>query len=270
MESLIKIQKSTGGKDIVSARELYESLGFEISNWAKWYRKNIENNDFAIENVDYSSFVIEKNADNQTFNPKPTKDFAITIDFAKRLAMLARTERGEQIRRYFIECERCLNTQSTKALPSNYKEALKALIQAEEEKESLIVINEKQKRKILNQELDLIYQSRVLQAGSNDLISSTVIAKELGTTAILLNRFLHEIGLIYKVNDVWVPYAQFQNYGLTNTKTYVTTDDYGNEKVHIHTYWSQLGRKFIHRVYEPSSKPKPVKLSKKELEALKF
>lgn len=81
----------------VSARELYQQLGFDSSNWNKWYKKNILNNSFAIEGEDYSELVLSTNR---------TKDFALSLDFAKRLAMMARTQRGEQIRAYFIECEK--------------------------------------------------------------------------------------------------------------------------------------------------------------------
>lgn len=81
----------------VSARELYQQLGFDSSNWKKWYKKNILNNSFAIEGEDYSELVLSTNR---------TKDFALSLDFAKRLAMMARTERGEAIRAYFVQCEK--------------------------------------------------------------------------------------------------------------------------------------------------------------------
>ena len=37
-----------------------------------------------------------------------TYDFALSIDFAKKLSMLARTETGEKIRKYFIDVEKKL------------------------------------------------------------------------------------------------------------------------------------------------------------------
>lgn len=81
----------------VSARELYQQLGFDSSNWNKWYKKNILKNSFAIEREDYFELVLSTNR---------TKDFALSLDFAKRISMMARTQRGEQIRAYFIECEK--------------------------------------------------------------------------------------------------------------------------------------------------------------------
>lgn len=98
MNELIRITESNG-KQAVSARELYEKLGYDLSNWKRWYQKNIINNSFAIENQDYVGFVTMTSGNN-------VQDFAISIDFAKRLSMMARTETGEQIRNYFIEIEK--------------------------------------------------------------------------------------------------------------------------------------------------------------------
>ena len=97
MNELIKIQDFDGsGKRAVSARELYEGLGYDPSQWARWYRKNIVNNRFAIENEDYSKLDMMSRS----------IDFALTIDFAKKLSMMARTPEGEKIRDYFIEVEK--------------------------------------------------------------------------------------------------------------------------------------------------------------------
>lgn len=95
MNELIKIVENDG-KKAVSARELYEKLGFAPQHWANWYKKNITNNSFAVENEDYAQLPLSGR----------TIDFALSIDFAKRLSMMARTETGEQIRNYFIEIEK--------------------------------------------------------------------------------------------------------------------------------------------------------------------
>lgn len=95
MNELIKITENDG-KQAVSARELYEKLGFDISQWSRWYKKNIMENPFAIEGQDYAKLDIMSR----------TQDFALSIDFAKRLSMMARTETGEKIRNYFIEIEK--------------------------------------------------------------------------------------------------------------------------------------------------------------------
>jgi len=98
MNELIKITESNG-KKAVSARELYLKLGYDLSNWKRWFTKNITENQFAIENEDWSGFVIMTNG-NETY------DFALSIDFAKKISMMARTEAGEKIRDYFIEIEK--------------------------------------------------------------------------------------------------------------------------------------------------------------------
>jgi anti-repressor protein len=102
MEQLIKITTTPGGKRAVFARELYDFLGFDKSQWSRWYKKNIEDNPYSEVNKDWQGF-------DTMSNGNPTKDFVLTIDFAKRLSMLARTEKGEEIRNYFIACEKVAN-----------------------------------------------------------------------------------------------------------------------------------------------------------------
>lgn len=114
MKALITIKESNG-RNVVSARELYEGLGYNTTHWAKWYKKNIENNQFAIVNEDWVGFALSANGNE-------TKDFALSIDFAKKISMLARTEKGEQIRNYFIEVEKQLTGKYS--IPQSFSEAL--------------------------------------------------------------------------------------------------------------------------------------------------
>lgn len=137
MSELIKVEEKDG-KQIVSARELYNYLGLSSSQWKRWYEKNIVKNDFVSEGIDYEGFDIKANGN-------ITKDFAITLDFAKRISMMAKTITGDKVRTYFIECENIakeIQEINKPKLPSNLKEAYLALAQAEEEKEALLIQNE--------------------------------------------------------------------------------------------------------------------------------
>ena len=95
---LIKIKTNNDGKQLVSAKELYLGLGLRKQNWSRWYPTNIQKNDFFKENIDWIG-VLHNEEGNETM------DFAISLEFAKHIAMMARTEKSHQYRNYFIECE---------------------------------------------------------------------------------------------------------------------------------------------------------------------
>lgn len=124
---LIKITTNEEGKQLVSAKELYIGLGLNKSQWSRWSKKNIEENNFFIENEDYMG--VRLNVEGNK-----TKDFAITIEMAKHLAMMAKTEKSHEYRKYFIECEKQLKQTQQPQLPQTYLEALKSLVASEEER----------------------------------------------------------------------------------------------------------------------------------------
>ena len=96
---IIKVTTNEKGQEVVSARELYLGLGLNKAVWKRWYESNIINNDFFKENVDWVGF-------NIMLNGNKSQDFAITLEFAKHIAMMARTEKSHQYRNYFLECEK--------------------------------------------------------------------------------------------------------------------------------------------------------------------
>jgi len=128
MNELIRVSKNESGQQVVSARELYSYLGYESNKFARWAKSKILENDFAIESQDWMGLDINVQGNE-------TKDYVLSLDFAKRLSMMARTEKGENVRNYFIECEKM----TQKLIPQTYKEALLALVAAEEEKEQLLL-----------------------------------------------------------------------------------------------------------------------------------
>lgn len=247
---LVKVSTNAQGVQVVSARELYAYLGYNTAVWRRWYLINIDKNKFAIQGVDYEGF-------NLVLNGNPSKDYALTLDFAKRLSQMARTERGEQIRNYFIACEEKLKSLS---LPSLEQMTLlviqglnlkleQATVEKDRERQQKELAQgclELANKTILDQVPTVEYAESVLS--SVGLINTTTIAKELGLSAVRLNRTLHERKIIYHQQDSWVLYAKYQGLNYTGTETYPARQRDGSVKTVIHTKWTEEGRQFIHRL----------------------
>lgn len=126
MNGLPKIQ-DYNGKKAVSAKELYDNLGLHKAHWAKWYRKNITENPFAIEKEDWIPLTLGVSSPG-------SQDFALSIKFAKKLSMMARTPEGERVRDYFIEVEK-MAKENRPAVPTSTLDILKLAIQGLEEQQ---------------------------------------------------------------------------------------------------------------------------------------
>ena len=91
----------------VSARELHEGLEIKTA-FKDWFPRMAaygfeENQDFIL--------VAQKRATNNPKNPTTTcNDYQISIDMAKQICMIQRTDKGKQYRQYFIDLEKAWNT----------------------------------------------------------------------------------------------------------------------------------------------------------------
>lgn len=96
---------------LCNARDLHAFLGVG-KVFAAWITSRIEEYCFT-EGQDYVIFT--KSGKNKIASVsgetrgRGRKDYHLTLDTAQELAMVERNEKGRQIRRYFIECEKQLN-----------------------------------------------------------------------------------------------------------------------------------------------------------------
>lgn len=102
---LIKIKSDENGNKIVSARELHDFLEIKkyFTQWLETYIKKDNKYGFE-ENIDFTRITAEVNPTNEI----PLIEYALTVDMAKELSMLSKTEKGKKARKYFIKCEKKL------------------------------------------------------------------------------------------------------------------------------------------------------------------
>lgn len=235
---LIKIVERDG-KQLVSARELHEFLEVK-TGLVLWCQRMF---DYGLkENVDYITFKSESII-NQTV---VVNDYALTLDAAKEISMLQRTEKGREARLYFIECEKkLLEPKSEMELILQGYQTLMNKVEAQKEE-----IGRKAEQ-IKELAPAASYAKDVLQSANNWTI--TTIASELGMTAQKLNQTLRELKIQYKDSDgVWVLYASHKDKGYTSSRTSTYHDTSNKIHTSITTTWTEKGRNFIHAALSQS------------------
>ena len=104
---LIKIE-TKDGRQVVSARELFEKLitsQGKQERFSQWFNRHLK---YGFEKgIDFMECKKIYTA-NQYGGEKELEDYVITIDMAKEISMLQKSEVGREFRKYFIECEKQL------------------------------------------------------------------------------------------------------------------------------------------------------------------
>lgn len=174
--NLPTIQENKDLHQAVDAKEFYQSLGLNSAHWAKWHSRNIDNNPFAVEGEDYQGFT-------QWVSGNKTKNYLLSIHFAKKLAMQVRTEKGEQVRDYFLECEDLAKRQAAPQLPDFTNPVAAARAWADELEQKQIAM---QKLAIAEPKA-LVYDTIVERT---TLLNATQVGSKIGLTAQKLNKLL--------------------------------------------------------------------------------
>lgn len=107
MQPLIKTTEHNGNS-AVSARDLHNFLGSkqQFSDWIKNRIKDygfVKNQDFVCLSENYET----QRKDGQR-GISIRKEYILSMDMAKELSMIERSDKGKQARLYFIECEKRL------------------------------------------------------------------------------------------------------------------------------------------------------------------
>ena len=142
MNELLKINYETE-QPTVSARELYEGLEIKTA-FKDWFPRMAaygfeENQDFIL--------VAQKRATNNPKNPVAIyNDYQTSVDMAKQICMIQRSEKGKLYRQYFIDLEKAWNTPE-QVMARALKLADRTIDTLKEDNKKLIEENERMKPK---------------------------------------------------------------------------------------------------------------------------
>lgn len=136
-----------------------------------------------------------------------------------------------------------LEKQSQFKVPTSFKEALLLAVEQQE------VIEEQQKQLALKDTVISEYEPKANYydtiLSSKDAINISIIAKDYGMSAKTMNKKLHDLGVIYKSGDTWLPYQKYSSQGYTKTTTIAYNDGDGSA---VHSKWTQKGRLFLYQL----------------------
>lgn len=224
MTNIINIRVN-GGQRVVSARELHAFLEVK-TDFTDWCKRMF---DFGFEEQKDFTSILGKST-----GGRPSVDYALTIDTAKEISMLQRSEKGKQARRYFIDCEKALIA-AVPALPSR-KELAKMVLDLENENERLGIENAKMLPR--SEFVDTVF-------ATDGLIAMSQVAKvlKLDFGRNTLFQMLREKGILFKSNNE--PKQVYVNKGYFELKEKLIKRTNHPDKVVLQTYVTQTGLGYI-------------------------
>ena len=212
------------GKAVVSSRDIARVFEKEHRRVLQDVR-TIAENDLAwgLHNFVHSSYTNEQN--------KTQPEYLITRDGFTLLVMGYTGEKAMRFKKAYIAA---FNEMESRFAPRNYKEALLALVAAEEKKEALEAQN-----KVLQLTADK-YEGQTDTVG---LYKAGEIAKELGISAKRLNDFLHDCRVQYRPNgsSTWQLYTDYAKDHIAVTQLVRLSNGYDMPML----LWTPKGRDFI-------------------------
>ena len=221
MNELLKINTTDSERITVSARDLHEALEVK-TQFKDWFPRMCE---YGFEDgKDFCSFLSESTGG------RPSQDAQITVDMVKEIAMLQRTEKGKEVRKYFIQVEKEWN--------SPERVMARALTIANKTIETLKIENSELKPKA-------DYFDNLVER--NLLTNFRDTAKELGLRQTDLINNLIEDGYVYRDQKSKLkPYAK---YGKTGKGLFELKEFSKNDHSDVQTLITPKGRETFRLLY---------------------
>ncbi|MGJ4101103.1 phage antirepressor KilAC domain-containing protein [Corynebacterium macclintockiae] len=247
MNELIPIQDNDGAQAVLG-RDLHKFLEVK-DRYNDWFPRMVAYGFSAGQ--DFTEFSVKPNGAG-----RPRQDHVITLDMAKEISMIQRTDKGKQARQYFIECERKANEARDTSV-----ENVKSVVAQMTRSEILqIAMNAEQERLALeakNKELEPKAEAYSSFIEADGKYSVGAVAKMLGIGQNKLFRELRNIGVfIAKGGMKNTPYQQYMRH--FEVKAYTITHSDNSESVRHTTYVQPSGIDFIRKKLNlPSIDPIP-------------
>ena len=231
MNELISTQNNESGQILVSGRELHEFLEVK-SEYRHWFPRMTEYG--FTENSDFVA--IGQKRTTAQGNETTYMDHHLTIDMAKEISMLQRSEKGKQARQYFIDVEKRWNS------PEMIMKRAMDYLNAQVAKLTTSNLMLEQQYKELKPKAD--YVDTILK--NKGLVTIGQIAKDYGMSAQQMNKLLHDLDIQYKQSGQWLLYSKFHASGYTHSETVDIKRKDGRPDVKMNTKWTQKGRLFLY------------------------
>ena len=192
MNELVKIKDVNGVNFVGSLKELYLDVGMDKSHWSRWFNKNVKENIFFSENVDYQTFTTMANGNESI-------DCSCTLDMAKHLVVQMPTDNAHRYRQYLIDYEK---KNPLEILLSMNKESLAMtclqLTTVIKEKDEII---EQKETKLIEQAPKVEFADTLLKSKANVLIgdfAKVLNSENMNIGSNRLFEWLRENEYLYK------------------------------------------------------------------------
>lgn len=226
-----------GDEPTVSARDLHAGLEIK-SNFTTWFDRMCE---YGFTELDYKKCF--PNLESGCNGGQNMIDYQISVDMAKQICMIQRSEKGRQYRQYFLDLEKAWNTPE-QVFARALKMADQTIAKLKDSVKSLSTEVNMKNQIIGELKPKADYYDEILN--NPGLVTITQIAKDYGMSGKRMNEVLHDLGIQYKQSDQWLLYSKYHGMGYTHSKTVDIVRSDGRPDVKMNTKWSQKGRIFLY------------------------
>lgn len=228
-----------GNEPTVSARELHKSL--EISKrFSAWFETNSQG---FVENGDFTSVLSGTVVNNGAH--REIQDYSLSVDMAKHICLMSRTEKGKECRQYLIDLEKAWNTPE-QVFARALKMADQTIAKLKGSVETLTAEVSVKNQIIGELKPKADYYDEILK--NPGLVTITQIAKDYGMSGKKMNDILHDLGIQYKQSGQWLLYDKYSKNGYTHSETVDIVRSDGRRDVKMNTKWKQKGRIFLYNM----------------------